>query len=84
MQGTLNLPWSTSTLVRILPVAKKQPLPTTSVSGSVTCREQKKFQITTRFHVFLIFVALGLFEETGSLGVIDYIYSFLVHYCGWT
>ena len=47
----------------MLPVAKKQPLPTTSVSGSVTCREQENFQITTRFHVFLIFVALGLFEK---------------------
>ena len=42
MQGTLNLPWSTSTLVRMLPVAKKQPLPTTNVSGSVTCREQTR------------------------------------------
>ena len=41
-QGTLNFPWSTSTLVRMLPVAKKQPLPTTNVSGSVTCREQTR------------------------------------------
>ena len=36
MHGTLNSPRSTSTLVRMLPVAKKQPLPTTKVSGSVT------------------------------------------------
>ena len=40
MQGTLNWPRSTSTLVRMLPVAKKQPLPTTRVSGSVTCIQE--------------------------------------------
>ena len=37
LQGTLNRPWSTSTLVRMLPVAKKQPSPTSRVSGKVTC-----------------------------------------------
>ena len=42
MQGTLNFPWSTSTLVKMLPVAKKQPLPTTSVSGRVTWQGQRK------------------------------------------
>ena len=98
MQGTLNLPWSTSTLVRMLPVAKKQPLPTTNVSGSVTCREQTRKLPNYKMCSSSLWLqdcvsvnACGHFEkklkeyeyeETGSLGVIDF-YSFMACYCGW-
>ena len=86
MQGTLNLPWSTSTLVRMLPVAKKQPLPTTNVSGSVTCREQTRKLPNYKMCSSSLWLqdcvsvnACGHFEKKLKEyedGVVDYIYSF--------